>query len=92
MFNTIIRWIVLSSQDPAEVSLTIKGALVGLLPVLMIVAGVAHINVGQDTLSTIFDSVAGLVQAGLTIVAAGMTAYGLLRKLWTTIKVHQAQA
>jgi hypothetical protein len=91
MFNTIVRWFVLSSANPAEVSLTVKGALIGVLPVLMAAAGLAHFNVGQDQLTGIFDVVAGLVQVVLTIVAALVTAYGLVRKLWNTIKVHQAQ-
>ena len=90
MFNTIVRWIVLSSEDPTEASLTIKGFLLGVLPVLMAVAGIAHFNVGQQQLSDIFDAIAQIVQVLLTIVATAMTAYGLLRKLWNTIQAHQA--
>lgn len=90
MFNTIVRWIVLSSENPTEASLTIKGFLLGVLPVLMAVAGIAHFNVGQDQLSAIFDTVAAIVQVALSIVAAVMTGWGLLRKLWNTIQVHQA--
>lgn len=87
--NTLVRWIVISSQDPSEISLTIKGVLVGVIPYLMILIGLAHLNVGQDQLSTIVDGACTLIQDALMLVSAVMTVYGLVRKVWTTIKVHQ---
>jgi hypothetical protein len=87
--NTLARWIVVSSANPAEISLTIKGVLIGIIPNAMLLVGLAHLNVGQDQLTLLFDAVANLVQAVLTAVASVMTVYGLARKLWNTIKAHQ---
>jgi uncharacterized membrane protein (GlpM family) len=87
--NTLARWIVVSSQSPSEISLTIKGVLVGVIPYLMILIGLTHLNVGQDQLSALVDGACTLLQDALMLVSAVMTAYGLARKVWTTIKVHQ---
>src|SRR4051794_26291816 len=88
--NTIARWIVVSSKDPSQVSLTAKGILVGTIPTLMVLAGIAHLNLGSDELSVLFDALASVLQAALTIVSAVLTIYGLFRKLLNTIKQHQA--
>jgi uncharacterized membrane protein (GlpM family) len=87
--NTLVRWIVFSSEDPSEVSLTIKGVLVGVIPYVMILIGLTHINVGQDQLSAIVDGVSTFVQDALMLVSAAITLFGFGRKLWNTIKVHQ---
>ncbi len=86
---TIVRWLVLSSADPAQVSLTVRGFLIGLIPFLMMLAGFAQINVGSEQLTAIVDATANIVQTVLALVAGVMTAYGLLRKLWITIRTHQ---
>ena len=83
--NTAIKWLVSSSQDPARWSLTIKGILVGFVPVIMAVAGLANIDIGSDELSAIIDGVASLVQVLLALVATVMTAYGFARKLYNTL-------
>jgi hypothetical protein len=88
--NTLARWIVMSSANPSEVALTIKGGLVFLVPATMALAGVTHINVGQDQLNTLIDGFAAIVQTLLTVVSAVMVFVGMVRKLWITIHTHQA--
>lgn len=83
--NSIGKWLVRSSADPARLSLTIKGVLVGFVPVIMAVAGLANIDIGSDRVSAIIDGVASLVQVALALVAMVMTAYGIVRKLYNTI-------
>jgi|GEM_PF-2883593 len=84
--DLIARWIVLSSANPSEVSLTIKGALVGALPLIMAGIGLAHLNIGQDAITPIFDTIASIVQGLLTLVSLGVMLYGMLRKVWLSIK------
>ena len=83
--NAALKWLVTSSQDPARWSLTIKGILVGFVPVIITLAGLANIDIGSDKLSAIIDGVASLVQVLLALVATGMTAYGIARKLYNTV-------
>lgn len=95
MLNTLARWIVRSSTNPSQESLTIKGILVATIPTIMFLLNVTHLGAGQDmavwqaTLTSLFDTVATLIQLGLTLIAALMTGYGLLRKLLNTITLHQ---
>jgi hypothetical protein len=84
LLNALARWIVVSSINPSEVSLTIKGVLVGTIPTIMFLLGVIHLNVGQEDLNLLIDSIAAIVQLVLALVAVIMTALGLLRKLLNT--------
>lgn len=88
-FNTLVRWVVVSSADPKEISLTIKGVLVGLVPYVMVLVGLAHLNVGQDQLTTLIDGIADVIQYLLALISVSMTVVGMARKIWLTIKVHQ---
>ena len=79
----LIAWIVVSSADPDEVSLTVKGALVAVIPTLMAVAGIAHINLGDGSLLTsLVDALAELIQVTLTLVATAIAVWGITRKIW----------
>lgn len=86
--NSIGKWLVRSSADPARWSLTIKGVLLGIVPVVMAVAGLANLDIGSDKVSAIIDGIASLVQVVLALVAMVMTAYGIVRKLYNTIMGH----
>jgi len=86
-----LRWLLQSSADPSEVSLTIKGLLIGVVPVLMTVLGLAHINLGQDQITGLVDGLVGFVQAALTLISAIATLWGILRKIWLTVFASSAQ-
>jgi hypothetical protein len=88
-FNTLVRWIVVSSADPQEISLSIKGVLVGLVPYVIAISGLAHLNVGQDQMTGLIDGVANVIQYALALVSGVMMVWGMARKIWLTIKVHQ---
>src|SRR5690242_12220385 len=88
-FNILVRWVVVSSANPQEISLTIKGVLVGLVPYGIALIGLTHVSVGADQLNTFIDGIATLVQDLLGIVSVSMAIVGLCRKIWLTIKVHQ---
>jgi hypothetical protein len=82
----LIAWIVVSSADPNEVSLTVKGALVAVVPTLMAVAGFAHINLGDGSLLTsLVDGLAQVIQVALTLVATAMAVWGTVRKVYYLI-------
>ena len=59
----------MSSADPAEISLSIKGVLVGVVPYLMFAIGLAHLNVGQDQLNAIIDGGVTVLQDALMLVS-----------------------
>jgi hypothetical protein len=81
--KNLIAWVVTSSADPSEVSLTVKGALIAVIPTLMAVAGIAHINLGDGSLLTSFvDALAQFIQIALTLVATAIAVWGAARKVW----------
>ena len=83
--DNVISWVLTSSANPSAVSLTLKGALLLSVPAIMSVAGLAHLNLGSDQLTAVFDGVATFVQALLTVVASAIALYGAFRKIWNTV-------
>lgn len=70
--KTIIDWAWFSSANPTDISLTIKGASIYIVPILITLAGVDATTAGE------------LVSDGATLVATVITAMGLVRKLYKT--------
>lgn len=83
--NNLIAWTITSSNDPADVSLTIKGALLLTVPWIMSVVGFEHWSLGQDQITAVFDAVAAFIQGFLAVVAYAITLYGAVRKVIYTI-------
>jgi hypothetical protein len=86
--DTVLTWLLISSKDPEKVSLTIKGILTGAIPVITIVLGLAHIQVGD--LTPFVDGIINVVQTALAAIAAVMTVWGLFRKIILTLKGQHA--
>lgn len=76
------QWLVYSSQDPAKLSLTLKGAI----PFLVILFGFAHVpsEATNFFLNDLFGQLVVLVGKTAEAVSAVVGLYGLARKLWNT--------
>lgn len=91
MLERIITWILVSSADPRNVSLTVKMALLAIVPWLMQAIGLACafdticIELDQSAIEAVAADVAQVVYAGLTIVSSVGLIYGLVRKVWLTL-------
>lgn len=84
MIKKFVNWLVLSSKNPGEVGLTTKAVLLAIIPVVSMALGLAHIDVGADVLTSVVDTIIGLVQGVLAVVSAIGVVWGLVRKLWAT--------
>lgn len=63
-----------SSVDPSSLALTVKGVLLGLVPLAVII----FTNVGIDVTS---GELTEIINAVVAVLAAGMTVMGLIRKI-----------
>lgn len=82
--SKLVNWLIVSSSNPAAVSLTIKGVLVGVVPFLMQYLPIIGIQVSPD-FANVPDMVYSIVFYGLTFLASFMSFVGFVRKLWNTI-------
>ena len=83
--KTFLRWLILSSADPAKLSLAVRGFLIGIIPTVIVISGILNLPVPDgDTLTKIADMFATLVTVVLGGVAAVKLGYGLIRKIWYT--------
>lgn len=66
-----------SSADANKISLTVKGILLSLVPIIMISTGLTEAEI-----QPIIDTVVQMVFLATTIVSAGQVLYGLMRKIY----------
>lgn len=71
MFNKLIT----SSQNPKELSLTVRSILIAIVPVV-----IAFTGIQTETVNIVVDSIVDIVYFASSIVAALGTLYGLYRK------------
>jgi len=75
MNSLVKRYPILgSSQNPENLSTTVKGILIGLIPVALYIARQYNVELNYNTAYAITEAITSLV-ASITIL------YGLLRKL-----------
>lgn len=79
------NWLVRSSADPNKLSTTVKGFLLGVLPLLVLAFGMAHVNLDSERLTVIINDLALVIQYALGTVSAAVSVYGLIRKLVKTL-------
>lgn len=83
----MIQWFMQSSADPKKLAMTVRGLLVGVVPVVLFilqVLGITTVNPGD--LQLVIDVVVEITQLAFTLIAVCMTLYGLLRKIILTIR------
>lgn len=80
-------WLVLSSANANNISLTVKGALATGVASIIGVLGAVHYQVPglPDSLNAITDQIVIIVQYGLGIVGGVSIIVGAVRKIWLSI-------
>ena len=84
MFNTFVQTVLMSSKDPQAVSLTVRGLLLHIVPVVLLLAQFKGIpGVTNDSLNAVVDQILNFVSGILYVVSVIMVTWGLLRKMFT---------
>lgn len=72
-----------SSADPKKLSLTVKNALLALVPIIIAALKFYGLEgIDESMITNVIDAIASTVQAGAAFVASVGMAYGLIRKIW----------
>ncbi len=85
------QWLVVSSQDPKRASLTIKAALIALVPITLHAIdtacglGVVCLGVDETGLNATIEQISAIVLGVTTLIALLGSAYGFVRKIVATI-------
>lgn len=66
-----------SSADANKISLTVKGILLSLVPIIMIMTGLTEAEI-----QPIIDTFVQIVFLATTMISAGQVLYGLMRKIY----------
>lgn len=94
--SNILKWVFVSSADATKISLTVKMALLGVIPFVMQAIGITcglHAlcpAVSADQLSEIALSLSNTVFLALTLIASIGTAVGLIRKVILSLQGQNA--
>ncbi len=73
---SLLAWLVTSSANPEQTSLTVKGALMFALPFIMHLTGI-----DQEAANTLVGGIVAFVNATLALVGSAVAIYGVLRKI-----------
>jgi len=68
-----------SSSDPEKLALTVKGAAIYIIPIVIAVAGFSGVSLAEADLTQLVNQIA-------IIVASITTAIGILRKIYNAVK------
>lgn len=66
--------------------MTVKGILMGIVPIAMIILKSVGHEIDNDLLQQIVDVITNIVATFATIVAAVVSLWGLIRKVWNGVK------
>lgn len=77
--------ILVSSVDPQKVSLTVKGFILAALPVVITIAGLTHLNLGQQEITGLANGIIDFIASMASLASAAMIVYGLARKMLVEI-------
>lgn len=85
MIKKFFVWLVASSTDANKISLTVKGALTAILPIVIAVSGIANLPISEGDASAAISAISAFIQSVLSGIAAIMFIAGFVRKLYRSI-------
>lgn len=77
--KSIFTWLVYSSENPENFSLTLKGAVATLLPVVILLASQLGFSLDGSNIEQ-------YILSAITILTTAVTLFGLIRKMVNTFK------
>lgn len=80
------QWLVQSSADPTQVALTVKGVFTGLIPAVAFVAPYLHLHILPENLEALGELARLFIITSFGILAALMTAFGIIRKIANLVR------
>jgi hypothetical protein len=78
---TRMNKLIASSVDPNQLSLTLKGIIIGVAPIAMLVLHAVGKNITQDQLQAVVEVTTNVVAALGALVSSIIVAVGVIRKL-----------
>lgn len=77
-------WLVRSSADPKKASLFVRASLTTVASALLFAADFLNLNISNEEINTIVNSITDLVFAGLTFFGTILVFVGFVRKVALT--------
>ncbi len=78
-------WLVVSSENPNKIALTVKGGVSAIFGVLLIVSPVFGWNLGSGDVEKITSDIVQIVILVFTALSALVSAFGFGRKILNTL-------
>lgn len=82
--NKFIDWLMISSANPNKTALTVKGFLIGIIPIFMLLFNFMGIQIGEEQIKETIDGIELLIILVFGIMSLVMTGWGLIRKIYFT--------
>lgn len=79
------EWLVKSSANASQTSLTVKAFLYGIIPGILLFTKAFNLDIGGDQLTAIVDGIVAVIAFFGSLISAIAIVIGLVRKLWLTV-------
>lgn len=91
IFSRFVSWILVSSENPQQVSLTVKGALLAAVPALIWLSGFSFFrSLTPDVINVTINYAVLFVQDAFSAVSFAVAGYGIVRKIINTFFIPDA--
>ena len=80
-----INWLSYSSENANRWSLTIKGLAVTVVPIVIALANLTHVQVDNTQVTALFDGIAAVVSSLGLFIGSVIAVIGFARKIISTI-------
>ncbi len=77
----LLKWLLVSSENPNNVSMTVKGALKTIVSIVLLLSPLLHFKTDEGTLQSIATAIGDVIVAFFAFVSSIEMVVGFLRKL-----------
>ena len=84
--NKFIDWFVNSSKDPTRLATTMKGLILGALPIILIVSKMLGLEIGEIDVGLVAEAIESIIIYVFGTVSAIIFIYGFFRKIVISLR------
>ena len=81
--------LIASSVDPSKISLTVKGLILGLVPVIIFLAKVKGFDLPESSVTEFAETVGNVIESVTAALSGAMVIVGVLRKILVSVGLYK---
>ena len=84
--NKFIDWFIISSANPEKLAATVKGLILGALPIILIVSKMLGLEIGESDVGLVVQAIENVIIYVFGTISAIIFIYGFFRKIVISLR------